>query len=169
MKKNSQIYALCFAKDLGVAIEVQGKTLGYGTGKVVITGNLGKAATDTVIICKTLIGEYNKNFYNFDYHIHFKYLSLYKEGASWGLACFILLSKLSGLNMKYNLSTSLAATGEIDLFGNVIPVLYIEEKLNSVIKQGIYSKIIIPKANDISFIKSAVEILQISHIEELLE
>ena len=97
------------------------------------------------------------------------YLSLHKEGASWGLACFILLSRLSGLNIKYNITTSLAATGEIDLFGNVIPVLYLEEKLNSIIQQKIYTKIIIPQAHNISFIDPSIEIFQVNHIEELLQ
>ena len=128
---NSKIYsisALCFGQEASLCFEVQGIKLAKGTGKVIVTGNLGLVAYESMMVAKTLMAINYPAFNNYNYHLHFSYHATKKEGPSWGLACFIILSFLCD-KLKYK--SGIAATGEIDLAGNVKPVKYIDEKLTA--------------------------------------
>lgn len=161
------VYALCFVKDMGIAVEVQGYRVGIGTGNIVTTGNVGELARDSVLVCKTLLSNLNPKFLYYDYHIHFQYLQLKKDGSSWGLACFMLLCLISDTRIKYP-EYPIAATGELDLYGNVKSVLYLKEKINGISDYIKCDNIFIPKSVDDVFIQNK-KIHQLGNIRELFE
>lgn len=154
------ITALSVCKDKVVNIEVQGMVTESGNGSVILTGNLGSAAYETMLVAKTVCAYKNKGFNLFNYHLHFGYPSVKKDGPSWGLSCYILLSWLSG---ALNYKNGMAATGEIDLKGNIKPVLYLNEKIASWAATEV-GCIIIPKVPDQQLTHG---VYSINHIDEL--
>lgn len=120
-----KINALCFGKEASLCIEIQGVKLS-GNGEVVVTGCLGTSAYEAMLVARTRLCLIASQFTNHDYHLHFAYPSTKKDGPSWGVACYLALSFLS-MHLPY--LELIAATGEIDLFGNVNPVLYMDKKL----------------------------------------
>lgn len=166
IKDYKKILVLCFAQDMGVVVQVQGCNLINGSGKIRITGNVGTMAQDSVEVCKTLVANLNKNFSDFDYHLHFQYLQLKKDDPSWGLACFFLLSWLSQLKLTYS-ETDIAATGEIDLFGNVKPVKYLKQKLEGISRFAQCKHVVIPNTDEQIDINKSV--YKISNISELIK
>lgn len=154
------ITALSVCKDKVVNIEVQGMVTETGNGNVILTGNLGSSAYETMLVAKTVCRYKHKKFNSFNYHLHFGYPSVKKDGPSWGLSCYILLSWLSG---ALNYKNAMAATGEIDLKGNIKPVLYLNEKIASWAANEV-GCIIIPKITDQILTPS---VYSIEHVDEL--
>ena len=160
---NHKIYsitALSVVKDCVVNIEVQGIITGMGNGHITLTGNLGDVAHETMLVAKTVCAYKNNQFNLFNYHIHFGFHSIKKDGPSWGLACYIMLSWLSG---SLNYKEKIAATGEIDLKGNIKPVRYFNEKIAAWVASEI-GYIITPKMTEQL---SNQQIYPINHVDEL--
>lgn len=126
MDNQYTINSLCLGKKDSLCIEIQGMILKKGVGEVTITGNLSNSAHEAMILARSILLASSEVFTQYDYHLHFAYPATQKDGTSWGLACYLLLSFISG-DLAY--VPNLAATGELDLFGNVLPVKYIDEKL----------------------------------------
>lgn len=154
------VNALCFSKEASLCIEVQGVRLFNNTGEIIVTGNLGQVAYEAALVAKTLIGLYHPEIYNHSYHLHFAYHSTKKEGASWGVACFVILSFLCG---KTTYRSGVAATGELDIAGNVKAVNYMDEKL-AAWARSTCDILFVPKDNRI---KDSNSIYQISNIYDI--
>jgi ATP-dependent Lon protease len=158
------ITALSVSKDKVIKVPVQGLVLGNGDGQLTLTGNVGIVAFEAMQVAKTLCN-FNSNplIDKFNYHIHFGYPVVQKDGPSWGLACFILLSWLCG-NLTYK--HGVAATGELDLLGNVNSVFYLNNKVASWAATEI-GEVIIPFTDEVSHLLSNNRIFQIRHVDEL--
>jgi len=162
---NDKVYlinALCFSQEASLCIEVQGIRLSKGTGDITITGNLGSIAHESMLVAKTLIGMMYPVIYEYDYHLHFTYHTTKKEGTSWGLACFIILSFLCG---RIEYKKHVAATGEIDLSGSIKPVKYIDEKLAAWAKSNCHT-LFIPKDNRITSNNNGT-VYQVTKVEQV--
>ena len=160
---NPKIYTintLSFLKEKAFNIKIEGVIISSGSGKVTVTGNLGIVAKETILLVKSLLGLNHPHFYSNNYHIHFEYHALYKEGPSCGLSCYILFAWLIGV---FNYKKGIAATGEIDLRGNIKPVQYMDAK-RSAWASSECSLLIMPHHVEIPEQKN---IAQISNVSEL--
>ena len=123
---------------------------------------------DSAVVAGSLLRNLNNKILDYDYHLHFQYLSLKKDGPSWGLACFILLCLLTDTKMKeYCNEGIIAATGELDLSGMVKPVKYLKEKVEGMIPYVNCKNIFIPFTEEIISIEGKC-IYQVRNITELL-
>jgi ATP-dependent Lon protease len=159
------VNALCFAKGMGISVQVQGVKLGKGNGNIVLTGNVGEVARDSMLVAKTVLQRVNPKFITYDYHLHFQYLHLRKDGTSWGLACFLLLCAISETKTKYS-GLNLSATGELDLEGNVKKVSHLKEKIESIADYVKCDTVLIPKLEE-SITLGNKNIVEISNINQL--
>lgn len=112
-----------------------------GTGKVDITGNIGKVMTESSRVALNYLKANAKKFNidkidlsKIDIALHFPEGATPKDGPSAGVA--ITLSYLSVLTNK-KVKANVAMTGEISMLGNVLPIGGIKEKLLSGKNYGI--------------------------------
>jgi ATP-dependent Lon protease len=121
-----------------------------GTGKLILTGQLGdvmkesaqaalslvKARADTLGIEQTL-------FEKSDIHLHVPAGAIPKDGPSAGVAMFIALaSLLTGRTVK----NDVAMTGEISLRGLVLPIGGVKNKVLAAVRAGI-TTVMLPERN----------------------
>lgn len=112
-----------------------------GSGKLVLTGNLGdvmkESATTALSYLKAnchKLGIDIDVFKNSDIHIHVPQGAIPKDGPSAGIT---MLSALASLFLNKPVRPHLAMTGEITLRGKVLPVGGIKEKLLAAKRAGI--------------------------------
>lgn len=108
-------------------------SLAKGSGKVIITGNLGavmkESATIAIAYLKANADELgiNQNLFKaYDINIHVPQGAIPKDGPSAGIT---LLTALTSLFTQKKVAPKLAMTGEITLRGRVLPVGGIKEKI----------------------------------------
>ena len=133
-----------------------------GTGKTVITGNLGnvmqesvKTAVSYVRSIADKIGIDSQFYKNKDVHIHAPEAAIPKDGPSAGLAITTaLVSELTGIPIRRDV----AMTGEISLKGKALAIGGLKEKSMAAYKAGC-TTVIIPKDNlkDLSEISDEVK------------
>lgn len=128
-----------------------------GSGKITITGLIGKVMDESSKVALSYIKSNYKKFdidYNklieSDIHIHFPAGAISKDGPSAGIA---ITTALISLFTNKKISNSLSMTGEITLRGEVLAVGGIKEKIMVAHQEGI-KKIIIPYSN-----KNDIELL----------
>lgn len=120
-----------------------------GSGKLIITGQLGDVMKESAQIAMTLvrsrltdaqkeIGEKT------DIHLHVPAGAIPKDGPSAGTA---MLSAIASLALGKSVSSKIAMTGEITLRGAVTPVGGIKEKVLAAHRSGI-TKVLLPKRNE---------------------
>lgn len=150
-----------------------------GKGALIYTGSLGKIMQESIKLALTVVRLYAKKFkihtefYNkYDIHVHVTEGSIPKDGPSAGIAiCTALVSSLTNNPIK----TNIAMTGEITLFGQILPIGGLREKLLAASRTKHINHIIIPKANvkdlvNIPYeIKSKFKISLVNQIEQVLE
>ncbi len=145
-----------------------------GTGKFILTGQLGDVMKESAQIAYNLIRSKadkfhisEKTFTEFDIHVHVPAGAIPKDGPSAGVAIFN--SILSAIK-KSPIKSNYAMTGEIDLQGLILPVGGIKEKILAAKKNGILN-ILLPKNNkhDISDIIDLVDGLNIIYVEDINE
>lgn len=120
-----------------------------GTGKLVLTGNLGKVLQESVNIIHSWIKSNRlelkiaDDIINQSIHVHLPDGSTPKDGPSAGIA--IAVSIISSMN-KVLIKNNIAMTGEVTLRGKVKEVGKIKEKILAAHRAGIYN-VIIPDEN----------------------
>lgn len=149
-----------------------------GTGKCVITGQLGdvmkESATIALDYLKANSDKYGLEDIKFDkkdIHIHAPEGAVKKDGPSAGITLTTAIySSLRNISVR----NDVAMTGEITLRGNVLPIGGLKEKSISAHRSGI-KKIIIPKENEKDIedipttVKDELEIVLAEHIDTVLE
>lgn len=121
-----------------------------GTGKIEVTGSLGDVMKESAKIAVSLVrsigAEYgiDSDFYkNKDLHIHAPEGAVPKDGPSAGVTMTTaLVSALSGVPVRRDV----AMTGEITLYGKVLPIGGLKEKSMAAYRAGIKT-VLFPKEN----------------------
>jgi ATP-dependent Lon protease len=119
-----------------------------GTGKLILTGHLGKVMKES---CRTAFSyvreKSNYAIKNEDVHVHVPSGAIPKDGPSAGIAvATALMSLLSGKQVK----GGIGMTGEVSLHGKVMEIGGIKEKVLAAHRAGLKT-IILPEGNRKNF------------------
>ena len=121
-----------------------------GTGKLILTGQLGDVMKESAQTAVTLVksqadrlGIDSSVLDNCDLHIHVPAGAIPKDGPSAGVA---MATSLASLLSKRTVRSDVAMTGEISLRGVVLPVGGIKEKCVAAARAGIRT-VILPARN----------------------
>lgn len=148
-----------------------------GKGQIIRTGQLGdvmkesiQAAISLVRSRASVLGIEEKFYENRDIHVHVPEGATPKDGPSAGAG--MVTAVASSLN-HIPVKSSVAMTGEITLYGEVLPIGGLKEKLLAALRAGIKT-VLIPFKNvkDLeeipSDIKDGLEIIPVKTIDEVL-
>jgi ATP-dependent Lon protease len=147
-----------------------------GTGKLIITGQLGEVMKESAQIALTLVrsrlSQADKPFAfdREDIHLHVPAGAIPKDGPSAGVA---MVSAMASLMLDRPVSSQFAMTGEITLRGAVTPVGGIKEKVIAAHRAGI-KKVMLPKKNERDLkevpdeVKNSLEFFFVETVEEAL-
>lgn len=149
-----------------------------GTGKLELTGNLGKVMQESAKAALTYIrGRASElgidpEFYkNRDIHIHFPEGAVPKDGPSAGVTIMTgLVSALTGIPVKQDI----AMTGEITLRGRVLPIGGLREKTMAALRAGIHT-VIVPAENEPDLaeidptVRAALTFITVSQADAVLD
>ncbi len=122
-----------------------------------------KASIDNVL---TLLYErYNTNPKNYNIHLNFPG-GMPVDGPSAGVAIFVALySAIHNIPVK----NDIAFTGEISIFGNILPVGGVKEKIEAAKNAGV-EKVYIPKNNDRNYFHTiGINVVPVSGISEVTD
>jgi ATP-dependent Lon protease len=116
-----------------------------GSGKLILTGQLGDVMKESAQAALTLTRNYlGDAFDKTDLHIHVPAGATPKDGPSAGVAMFLaLVSLLAGKPVRHDV----AMTGEISLRGLVLPIGGVKEKTLAALRAGIRT-VMLPKRNE---------------------
>jgi ATP-dependent Lon protease len=148
-----------------------------GTGKIVITGQLGEVMTESAQAAVSYVrsrsnlfglrGDFHKEI---DIHVHVPEGATPKDGPSAGITITTsLVSALLGVPVQ----NDVAMTGEVTLRGRVLPIGGLREKLLAA-KRGGISSVIIPLENEKDLKEVPEEILRTltivfaNHVDDVL-
>jgi ATP-dependent Lon protease len=116
-----------------------------GTGKLILTGQLGdvmkESAQAALTLAKTRSGDALEKT---DIHVHVPAGATPKDGPSAGVAMFLALTSLM---QDKPIRADVAMTGEISLRGLVLPIGGVKEKTLAALRAGI-TTIMLPKRNE---------------------
>jgi len=149
-----------------------------GHGKLTVTGKLGEVMQESAKAALSYIRSRwqelkleNDFYHKIDIHIHVPEGAIPKDGPSAGITmATALASALTGREVDRNL----AMTGEITLRGRVLAIGGLKEKLLAAKRAGL-GKVLIPAENKKNLedvpetILSALEVVPVSHMDEVLE
>jgi ATP-dependent Lon protease len=121
-----EIKSLAFGEKSSLCIPIQGKAICGGSGNVIVTGNLDTTSKEVVDVAFSILNLTKNKLHGKDYHLHFLYSDHRKIGGSCGLPVYLMLAWLVG---KLPYHEGIAATGELDLQGNIMPVKFISSKI----------------------------------------
>ncbi len=172
-----QVTGLAWTETGGEIINIESICI-PGKGKLTYTGSLGEVMQESIKIALTVVRtliktiKIDKNFYNKnDIHIHIPEGATPKDGPSAGVTiCTSIISSLT----KNKIKSNIAMTGEITLYGNILPIGGLKEKLLAALRGGI-KKVIIPKENkkDLEEINKNItknlKIYTVKNIKEILK
>lgn len=146
-----------------------------GSGKVIITGQLGdvmkESAEIAISIVKSMYPEEAEVLQTSDLHIHVPEGAVPKDGPSAGIT---LVTALSSLLTGKKVDPRIAMTGEVSLRGNVMPIGGLPEKLMAAVRAGV-KKVYIPikNADDLEDVadevKNQLEIVPVKTITDVTE
>ena len=148
-----------------------------GKGNLFLTGLLGEVMQESAKIALSYIRanyiKYEINsevFEKNDIHVHLPTGSVPKEGPSAGVT---LTTSILSLLLEKKVKHDIAMTGEITLYGKILPVGGIKEKVLAA-KRANIKKVLIPEQNQDSYaeipedIKKGLEVEFVKHIDEVL-
>lgn len=145
-----------------------------GSGKIIVTGQLGdvmkESAQIAVSLVKSMFPDKADMFEENDLHIHVPDGATPKDGPSAGIT---LTTAISSLVNGKAVSPHIAMTGEVSLRGGVNPIGGLPEKLMAAQRAGV-TKVFIPEENveDLDEVadevKSQLEILPVSEVSDVL-
>ena len=146
-----------------------------GSGKIIITGQLGdvmkESAQIAISLVKSMFPEKSEMFEKNDIHIHVPEGAVPKDGPSAGIT---LTTAITSLVTGRAVDPEFAMTGEVSLRGVVTPIGGLPEKLMAAQRAGI-TKVFIPKENvedlrDVpDEVKEKLELIPVSEVTEVLE
>jgi len=149
-----------------------------GSGKFIITGQLGDVMKESVQAALTLVKSRAESlgidataFEKSDVHVHVPAGAIPKDGPSAGVAMFTALSSLFSNRI---VRSDTAMTGEISLRGLVMPVGGIKEKVLAAQRAGI-RRIMLPARNRRDFeeipeeTRNALEFQWLENVDQALE
>ncbi len=148
-----------------------------GTGKLILTGQLGEVMRESAQIAMTLVRSRLSNaakpfgYEKEDIHLHVPAGAIPKDGPSAGVA---MVSAIASLVLDRPVNHHIAMTGEITLRGAVMPVGGIKEKVIAAHRAGI-RKVLLPKKNERDLkevpeeVKAGLEIVFAETVEEALQ
>ena len=167
------INALACTKMGGIVLPIE--TLIYdGKEEIIITGNIKDLMKESIKVALTYIKSSKFIDYSFENKtIHFNALNsaIPKDGTSGGVA---ITSSILSVILSHQIPKFIAFTGEISLYGDILPVGGIKEKIIAGFNNGI-KKIFIPKQNekDLEAIDKLIldnmEIILVSNYQEIYE
>ncbi|MEX1073602.1 MAG: endopeptidase La, partial [Burkholderiales bacterium] len=116
-----------------------------GTGKLILTGQLGDVMKESAQAALTLAKTWSGDALDkIDIHVHVPAGATPKDGPSAGVAMFVALtSLLQGRPVR----PDVAMTGEISLRGLVLPIGGVKEKTLAALRAGI-STVMLPRRNE---------------------
>ena len=149
-----------------------------GKGKMQITGKLGDVMQESVKAAKSFVrsksleyGIIPPVFEKNDFHIHVPEGATPKDGPSAGIAMVTsIVSSITGIPVK----REIAMTGEVTITGKILPIGGLKEKLLAAHRAGI-KRVLIPEDNKKDLaeipdkIKSDIEIITVSHVDNVLQ
>lgn len=161
----------------GEMLQVEVATV-EGTGKIEVTGNLGKVMNESTKAAMTFVRSRAKEldidpmFYkNTDVHIHFPEAAVPKDGPSAGIAITTgIISALTGAPVRHEV----AMTGEVTLRGRVLPIGGLKEKTMAAYRSGIKT-VIVPENNKASLseidptVKENLKFVTASHMDTVMK
>jgi ATP-dependent Lon protease len=159
----------------GDILFIEATRLPRGTGKLILTGQLGdvmrESARAALSLVKSDAGRLDINLDRFDdadLHIHVPAGATPKDGPSAGVAMFMaLVSLMTGRIVR----SDTAMTGEISLRGLVLPVGGIKEKVIAAHRAGI-KRVMLPARNRRDFedipepVRQELEFIWLERIEQ---
>jgi ATP-dependent Lon protease len=116
-----------------------------GSGKLILTGQLGEVMKESAQAALTLARTYlGEAFDKVDVHVHVPAGATPKDGPSAGVAMFLsILSLLLDVPIRHDV----AMTGEISLRGLVLPIGGVKEKTLAALRAGIKT-VMLPRRNE---------------------
>ena len=134
----------------GTTLEVEVNVV-EGSGKLLLTGNLGEVMKESVEAAMSYIRSRSEalglapDFYQKkDIHVHFPEGAVPKDGPSAGITvCTAIVSALTNRPVRRDV----AMTGEISIRGRVLPIGGLKEKTMAALRHGMKT-VIIPAANE---------------------
>lgn len=146
-----------------------------GSGKIIITGQLGDVMKESAQIAITLVKKRYPDkadlFKENDLHIHVPSGAVPKDGPSAGIT---LVTALTSLVTDTPINPEYAMTGEISLRGGVMPIGGLPEKLMAAQRAGI-KKVLIPAENERDLeevaeeVKEKLEIVPVETVEQVMK
>jgi ATP-dependent Lon protease len=148
-----------------------------GKGQVKTTGKLGEVMQESIQAAMSFVkarapafGVKPSIFARKDIHVHLPEGAVPKDGPSAGVGMVTaMISTLSGIAVRRDV----AMTGEVTLRGRVLPIGGLKEKLLAALRGGI-TTVLIPAENEKDLaelpaaVKEALEIVPVSHVDEVL-
>src|SRR4051794_16041514 len=148
-----------------------------GKGQIKTTGKLGEVMQESIQAAMSFVkarapayGVKPSIFARKDIHVHLPEGAVPKDGPSAGVGMVTaMISTLSGTAVRRDI----AMTGEVTLRGRVLPIGGLKEKLLAALRGGI-TTVLIPAENEKdlveipSSVKEALEIVPVSHVDEVL-
>jgi ATP-dependent Lon protease len=148
-----------------------------GKGQIIRTGQLGDVMKESIQAAISLVrsravslGIEEKFYENKDIHVHVPEGAIPKDGPSAGIAMVIAIaSSLNHIPVK----SSVAMTGEVTLYGEVLPIGGLKEKMLAALRAGIKTVLIpIKNVKDLEDIpddiKSGLEIIPVKTVDDVL-
>ncbi len=149
-----------------------------GSGKLLLTGNLGDVMKESVQAAMSYIRTraaslgIDPDFYkNCDIHVHFPEGAIPKDGPSAGITvCTALVSALTGAPVRRDI----AMTGEISIRGRVLPIGGLKEKTMAALRYGIRT-VVIPRENEKDLleidqtVRKALNFILVDHADAVID
>ncbi|MCL4362040.1 MAG: ATP-dependent protease LonB [Candidatus Parvarchaeota archaeon] len=155
--------------DSGLMLPIEAivtKSMRKGSGEIIATGKLGEIAQEAVKNVSAIVKLYaNKPLTDYDIHIQFlqAYSGVEGDSASVSVAVSIL-SALTNIPIKQ----SVAMTGSLSIWGEVLPVGGVSAKVEAAINAGI-KEVIIPASNVDDLVLSDPKVVKITPADSIID